>query len=66
MGTLNNLSLKNQYGEVSINEILPSQNVPLPAQAAHTIVANNTAGSAAPTAVAVQAIANALDRKSVV
>lgn len=62
--TVNDITLKNQFGEISVNQILGSAVVPLPAQAAHTVVANNTAGSAVPTAVPVQSIANALPAKA--
>lgn len=64
MGTLNNITLKNQFGETSINQIVDSDGVPLPPQATLTVVANLTGGSATPTAVTTQALANKLPAKA--
>lgn len=60
------LVLKNQFGEESINDVLPGGTT-LPGAApvaTKTVIMNNTGGSAVPTAVAVQAVSNALPSKA--
>lgn len=58
--------LKNQFGEESINNVLPGgTTVPgIEPIAAHTVLMNNTGASAQPAAVAVQAVSNALPAKA--
>lgn len=62
----NTLVLQNQYGETSINTVKPGgTDIPgLEPVAAHTVIMNNTAGSAVPAAVVVQSVANALPSKA--
>lgn len=58
--------LKNQFGEESINNVLPGGTT-LPGLepiAAHSVLMNNTGASAVASAVAVQAVANALPSKA--
>jgi len=58
--------LKNQFGEESINNILPGGTT-LPVAdpvAAHTVLMNNTGATAVPSAVAVQSVSNALPAKA--
>lgn len=53
------LNLVNQFGEESLNYVLPSSNLPgAEPIAATSVVANLTAGSAQPVAVTLQAFAN--------
>lgn len=58
--------LKNQFGEESINNVLPGgTTVPgIEPVAAHTVIMNNTGASAQPSAVAVQSVSNALPAKA--
>jgi hypothetical protein len=60
------INLENQFGEVSKNTVLPSGSgvLPLPTQATLTAVANLTAGTAAPIAVTLQALANKCPAKA--
>lgn len=58
--------LKNQFGEESINNVLPGGTT-LPGLepiAAHTVLMNNTGASAIASAVVVQSVANALPSKA--
>lgn len=64
MPTLNQLSLKNQFGETSINQVLSTSIIDLPAQAANTVIANLTGSSAVPTAATVLALSNRLPAKT--
>lgn len=60
------LVLKNQYGEESINDVLPggtTANIAAPI-ATNTILANLTGGTAAPTAATILAVANKLPAKT--
>lgn len=64
MGTKNDMTIKNQFGETSICQVVSVSTIPLPAQAAGTIVANLTNASAKPTAVTKQALADAVPAKT--
>jgi len=64
MATPNDITLTNEFGEKTMNKINEVNIVPLPSQATLTVVANLTAGSAVPSAVTTQALANKLPSKA--